>query len=166
MSIAVSVTVHPSVTLRCLLLCVCSAFIAGVTFLAVASEAALPVWLRLSLLMLAGFAVFVGLYHDRQIRKILHIEISGNGAIHVTGPGLKPACVDAKYPYLVELRQEAKLLPESTVWPCLLLLRLALREGQQVTIPVLQDSLNGEEFRALSLACNWITRRAASKDGN
>ena len=166
MSIAVSATVYPSATLRCLLLCVCGAFTASVIYLAVAPEAALPVWLRLSLLMFAGFAVFVGLYHDRQIRKILHIEISGNGAIHVTGTGLKLACVDAKCPQLVELRQEAKLLPESTVWPCLLLLRLALCEGQRVTIPVLRDSLNGEEFRALSLACNWITRRAPPKDGN
>jgi len=42
------------------------------------------------------------------------------------------------------------------MWPNFLLLRLRDGEGRVYNVAVLPDSLPGEAFRALSVACRWI----------
>jgi toxin CptA len=44
------------------------------------------------------------------------------------------------------------LLPGSTLWPQLLLLRLGTEEGAVLLLPVLRDSVSPGVFRALAVA--------------
>lgn len=48
------------------------------------------------------------------------------------------------------------LLPDSTIWPYLLLLRLRADDRRTRNVLILRDCMSAEKFRALSVACHWI----------
>lgn len=49
-----------------------------------------------------------------------------------------------------------KLLPDSTIWPHFLLLRLRDENHRIRNVLILRDCMSIEDFRALSVACRWI----------
>lgn len=49
-----------------------------------------------------------------------------------------------------------RLLPDSTIWPHLLLLRLQAKGQGTRNVLILRDCMNAEHFRILSVACHWI----------
>ncbi len=56
------------------------------------------------------------------------------------------------------------LLPDSTLWPHLLVLRLRSEDGGIRTVPILPDSTSRESFRALAAACRWLAARSEAGD--
>ncbi|MDB5992232.1 MAG: hypothetical protein JWQ10_3635 [Herbaspirillum sp.] len=55
-----------------------------------------------------------------------------------------------------------QMMPDSTLWPFFILLRLRLQNKKVIAVPFFQGDLSPELFRRLSVACRWI---AARKDG-
>ena len=150
MSIALSVVVRPSRLLRCGLLLFGAAHgaLALALYAGVAAPLAWPGAVAGAALLCAGLLV-----HAALRRRTPHqIDVSGVGELRVTvqhhsgAPLAGPA--------------RMRLLPGSTIWPQLLVLRLgAAPRGAVLTLPVLPDSLPPAQFRALAVACMCIARR-------
>jgi len=49
-----------------------------------------------------------------------------------------------------------QLSRDSTLWPCLLLLRFRTDDGKIMTLPILPDCVSPHSFRALLVACRWV----------
>lgn len=103
------------------------------------------------------FIAFSVLHQQIRQRSEFHIHISGSGQIRLAE--LKPteAGRENPPPVLANVETEARLMPASTIWPWLLLLRLQVDAKTVITVPVLPDCLPSDTFRALSVACRWIT---------
>lgn len=116
----------------------------------------------------AVFLVFIasfGLYHTVGRRKPLHIHISGTGQMRiatVVKPGIP--CERQKWPYVKQDGELVSLLDDSTLWRCMLLLRLRTETGKLIVVPVFPDSVSRESFRALSVACRWIAAHVVPAD--
>jgi len=157
MSIAVSTVVQQSRLLSGLLMLMCAGllWIAGLLLFAQVGE--LSIGAR-SLLAVACFAfgsyVF---FRTLKSRKIYKIHVSGSGQIRLAvRPEAEAGALDEGE--LVEL------LPDSTLWPGLLLLRLQNEQRQTHNVVILPDSVSAEGFRALLVACRWIVMRHADAD--
>lgn len=147
MSIAVTVVIAPSRRLRCLLACF------GASQLAAACAVGLPASagftggpLVAAALLFAGACV---LHAALRYATVHRIDISGPGQLRLT---VQQGVRQDKHRVL-----PARLLPGSTLWPRLLLLRLQTAgDGQACAIrrdiAVLPDSLPPEAFRALAVA--------------
>ena len=145
MSIAVAAVVAPSRVLRAL------AALFGACHLAAALAVSLlpgeP--FRLAPLCTAFFLLAAGCLLHFSARPIntLRIDISGLGELRLTvqqdlsgrGAGGETAV-------------SAVLLPGSTLWPQLMLLRLLPADGAPLVLPVLRDSVTPQQFRALAVA--------------
>lgn len=149
MSIAVSAVIIPSRLLRRALLCYGLANLgAGV---ALGAGWARPFWLPWACAgccLLAGVLVLRSLAHGP---KVSRIDISGLGQLRLTvqqGIGSSDAPADL-----------VQLLPGSTVWPGLLLLRLRGEDGVLVALALLPDSVESGQFRRLSVAIRDIASR-------
>jgi toxin CptA len=161
MSIAVSAIVRPSRYLSGLLalMCVLAIAIALVTLLGQLGE--LTQSSRLFVFTVLLFLSFFGFYHGIRHRKTIHIDISGAGQIRIADAGEIRSCTSPNRPHVRPDGEVHRLLDNSTIWPCLLLLRLRGQAGAVVTLPILSDSVPADSFRALSVACRWI---AAHRD--
>jgi toxin CptA len=144
MSIAVSAVVRPSVCLRLLS--------AGLAVCALAAGVALAGGgYRLGLLG-AGASVLGGLLclvFPGQATKPQQIDISGVGQIRLTV-------------YLGMAGGSARtvgLVPGSTLWPGLLLLRLRGEDGAVLALPLWPGNVAGAAFRPLAVACRLIAAR-------
>jgi toxin CptA len=51
--------------------------------------------------------------------------------------------------------QPVSLLPDSLVWPWLVVLRYRQEGRRAVSVPLLQDSMSAEEFRRLKVWAKW-----------
>jgi len=133
MSIAVSVFVRPSRLLRLLQ----GGFCLSLALMA----AALPLWQGAPLAAAALAALWAAVYPG----KPAHIDISGVGRIRLT----------------VYRKQglDVRLLPGSTFWPQLMLLRLRPESGRTRWLLVLPDSVAAPQFRRLALALRAIAAR-------
>lgn len=133
MSIAVSVFVRPSRLLRLLQ----GGFCLSLALMAVAAPLWQGVLLAAAALAALGAAVCPG--------KPAHIDISGVGRIRLT----------------VYRKQglDVRLLPGSTFWPQLMLLRLQPEPGRTRWLLVLPDSVAAPQFRRLALALRAIAAR-------
>jgi toxin CptA len=159
MSIAVSVVVHPSRILLSLL------------FLIAALSAAIGVaifsgWFgnldpihRILTGTLPVFMAFFGFYHGVRHRKTLHIDISGAGQIRMAEAASTGPCRSAYSPHLRANGTVVEMMDNSTIWPNLMVLRLRTSDRRIIVVPILQDSVSREAFRALSVACRWIAAR-------
>jgi toxin CptA len=155
MSIAVSTVVKPS---RILMLLV------GAMFLGAAFLLSMLIWgwipgeaaaLRL-LVPLAAFPIaFAGLRHVIRGRKSLHIDISGNGQITVDEDEASSGAPGQKAEK-GRRRVTVKLMPDSTIWSFMLLLRLQTEDRKVRSQVILPDCMNTEDFRALAVAARWI----------
>jgi toxin CptA len=57
-----------------------------------------------------------------------------------------------------------RLMTDSTIWPGLLLLRLKSEDQRVTIVNILPDSIHGDGFRALSVACRWIAAHKNSTE--
>jgi hypothetical protein len=100
-----------------------------------------------------AFAIF-GLGAIPRLRKVHRIDISGNGQIRLMETG------DVDHTFDSDL---AELLPDSTIWSWLMILRLRTGESMRTTILVLPDCMNSATFHQLKVACRWIAAHGAGR---
>ncbi|WP_426193381.1 protein YgfX [Massilia sp. DWR3-1-1] len=155
MSIAVSVPLVPSRLLRRLMrgfagLCLAMA-------LACALGWAGPAWLpavSAVLCLLAGFAVLrASAVHSRARPTARTLDVVGPGGLVLTvqqGMGRTD-------------RLQVRLLGESTLWPGLLVLRLAGAHGPLPALLLCADSVPPGQFRRLSMALRAVAARPAAE---
>ena len=158
MSIAVSAVVKPSKAMFAL---ACGACLGNVLVGVVLATGQIGNWLLLPRLLLASGCVFLallGFYHIAKRRRTLHIDISGVGQIRLREQlaGRHGQEYDDRDAATSEV---VRLLPGSTLWPYLLLLRLQTDDGQIIAVPILPDCIASGNFRALAAACSWISTR-------
>lgn len=82
--------------------------------------------------------------------KTHQIDVSGTGAIRLTVQQEMEAGGSASNGFVVTL------LPDTLVWPQLMLLHLADVDGARHIVPVLRDSLAPSEYRALRVAIGTL----------
>jgi toxin CptA len=153
MSIAVSAVVRPSRTLRSLVLAY------GFANLAAGFAVGLLLPERFVLGPLSGLcflAVGIVLLSSAvRAAKMRQIDISGLGQVRLTVQQ-DMAWNDVDRPVAGE---PVALLAGSTVWPQLMLLRLAGAGGAVTVVPVLRDSVGAGVFRPLAVALGAIGGR-------
>jgi toxin CptA len=156
MSIAVSALVQPSR----LLFAMTGMMSVGAALIGIAIAAGrvgdLSFAIRLWGSLLAVFLSFFGFYHGTCYRKPIHIDISGTGQLRLTEVAVTAPCADTNWPHVREIGEVVRLMNDSTIWPYLLLLRLQSASGKIRVLPILQDCVSQDSFRALSVACRWI----------
>jgi hypothetical protein len=59
----------------------------------------------------------------------------------------------------MDQREIVQMMPDSTLWPFFILLRLRLQNKKVIAVPFFQGDLPPELFRRLSVACRWIAAR-------
>jgi toxin CptA len=153
MSIAVSAVVKPSRILLAAIggMCVGAVVVAGMVGLGqIGKLSTLP---RLFIAGSCGLAAFFAFYSAVQSRKTFRIDISDIGQIRLEeyiGAEKFSSATGAAKNNVVEL------MPDSTIWPHLLLLRLRSDDNQITVLPILRDCVGVGIFRALSIAFRWI----------
>ena len=157
MSIAVSAVVYPSRVLLALngmmaLIAVCVAIAIGF-----GQIGDLPTSGRALLSSLVFFLASFGFYHGMRCRKNIQLDISGTGQIRLLKAREKSSCAATIRPHIKEIGEVVRLMDNSTIWPYMLLLRLQSESGQMTVVTVLPDSVDRDAFRALSVACRWIS---------
>jgi len=130
MSIAASVVVRPSLCLRLLQAGLCTCVLAAGLLL-----------MRPALMLAAG----AGLVWQRREVNPCRIDISGVGQIRLT---------------VYQQTRAAVLLSGCTVWPGLMLLRLAEEDGRQRWLAVLPDSAPADARRRLAVAVLALAEKA------
>lgn len=101
-------------------------------------------------------AASFGLYYSRRLVKSFYISISSDGSITL---------VELYSPTVHEEKDAngwpeiAQLLPGTTVWPHLIMMRLSMANGHVVFIPVMRALTDQQMFRSLAVACKWILRQ-------
>jgi toxin CptA len=156
MSIAVSVVIIPSRVLRLVRLAFGFANLGAAA--ALGFVAPWPSWLAVAgagCCLLAGVLVLRSAGLDS---KVSRIDISGLGQLRQTvqqGIGLNNATAAL-----------VQLLPSSTIWPGLLLLRLRGEDGAVRSLVLAADSIEAGQFRRLSVAIRDIASRIEVNLGN
>ncbi len=167
MSIAVSAVVKTS---RSLLLLVDGGCI-GVAVIGVVIGAGmvgdLSFFLQSAVATVCISFAFCAVIYLNLCRKTHRIDISGNGQIRLTETTAWVAWAYRQCSVKKPLEGvQVKLLPDSTLWPFLLLLNLKTSTGRVIRLVILMDSIDRESFRALSVACRWIaTHREPTQQG-
>ncbi|HVL76824.1 MAG TPA: protein YgfX [Noviherbaspirillum sp.] len=165
MSIAVSAVVKPSRLLFLVILGM--SFLSGAVAILIglgALGAALSMLARFVLVVVCGFTAGFGFYHGICQRKTIHMEITRGGQIRIREAVVERSCGEANRPH-VEEAEAVRLMPESTIWPQLLLLRLQAESGKITSLAILPDSVRGDTFRALAASCRWIAARYDRSSG-
>ncbi len=121
---------------------------AGVGHALGAASLATVQWAVALACVLAGAAVLCSPAPGRNVRRI---DISGLGQLRLTvQQGLGPQGARAAV---------VRLLPGSTVWPGLLLLRLRGEDGRLWALVLLPDSVEPGQFRRLAVAIRDVASR-------
>ena len=116
----------------------------------------------------AGICIALGLlgfFWIARNRKVHRIDISGTGQIRLTEYSLTVRADAADRTSRTNFAAVVGLMADSTLWPGLLLLRLQAEDGHVSVLPVLPDSVEPNDFRALSVAFRWIALRGSGRDG-
>ncbi len=153
MSIAVSAVVNPSRLLLAAVGGMCLGIVFGAAMIGSAQISEMSIPLRVLTAGVCILAAFFAFYWARRTRKTFRIDISDIGQIRIeeyieTGNASSRAEVVKS--------KVVKLLPDSTVWSHLLLLRLQDEDDQITVLPILRDCVEKDVFRLLSIACRWI----------
>lgn len=119
---------------------------------------------RLLICTLVFFLAFFGFYHGVRHRKTLHIDISDAGRIRVAEVVSITSCVDEDRPHFKTDTIIVGIMDNSTIWPNLLMLSLRMDDERITVLPIVQDSVSREAFRALSVACRWIAARSDRRE--
>ncbi|MGB6056046.1 MAG: protein YgfX [Burkholderiaceae bacterium] len=156
MSLALYAVVKPSRRLWVLTCGMCFAVLAAASLIGVGLVGDLAFFPRTVVGGASGFIVFSVLYQQARRRSEFHIHISGSGQLRLAEVEPERGSHHRRGRIPVPPQRNATLLPASTIWSWLLLLRLQLDDKTVVTVPVLPDCLPADTFRALSVACRWL----------
>ena len=157
MSIAVSVVLRPSRLLLAIVGCLCTGIVFAAGMIGLAGVGELPFYPRLSIAGGCLFAALSGFYCAVRQRKTFHIEISGIGQIRLMEySGIAALSRQSEWLSGQDGGESVRLMPDSTIWPHLLLLRLQNDDNRIIVLPILRDCIAVEEFRTLLVACRWI----------
>jgi toxin CptA len=156
MSIAVSVVVKPSNLLLTLMTALCTGVLLVGLCILLGLVGELAIWLRLILALICATMAVAGYAHVLRNRKSYHLDISGAGQIRLTSMAHEEVGSTTSGMLVI-------LLPDSTLWPWLLLLRLQDEGGDVHALPILRDSLSADSFRALAVACRWVAAHRNSE---
>ena len=157
MSIAVSVVVRPSRLLLAIVGCLCIGIVFAAGMIGLAGVGELPFYPRLSIAGGCLFAALSGFYCTVRQRKTFHIDISGIGQIRLMEySGVAALSRQSEWLSGQDGGESVRLMPDSTIWPHLLLLRLQNDDNRIIVLPILRDCIAAEEFRTLLVACRWI----------
>lgn len=116
---------------------------------------------RFQILLIASILLWTVIFKLQRPGKTFHIDISGIGQMRLTQySGVSASTHTSRRPLDAKGADLVQMLSDSTLWPHLLVLRLKLENGTVVAIPVLPDSVRGQGFHELSVACRWIAARA------
>lgn len=123
--------------------------------------AGLPFRVRMAIASACAIAGLGGFYCHLASRKTHHIDISGIGQIRlVEDSALAARSFDNDSPSGESDGEIVSLMDDSTLWPCLLILRLKAENQGVKVVFVLPDSVEKSAFKALSVACRWISMRS------
>jgi toxin CptA len=164
MSIAVSAVVQPSRILLMMVgamsaLCAATGMLAGLGQFGELAEGP-----RFIICISGFFLAFFGFYHGVRRRKPIHIDITGAGQIRIWALSANEPCTKTNGPHVNADGMTVRLLESSTIWPQLLLLRLQTEGGETIDLPILRDSVSPQCFRALSVACRWISQNGNAQN--
>ncbi|MEC4721993.1 protein YgfX [Noviherbaspirillum sp. CPCC 100848] len=166
MSIAVSAIVKPSRILGAMMLLMASLTSAVGILIGLGMIGELASSFRLATAASILILVFFGFYHGMRSRKPIQLSISGIGQIRISKWSSETPCRESNWTHVGMNVKEVRLLPESTLWPLLLLLRLEDADGGLLTVPVLPDSVSRDAFRSLSVAFRWIAANEVRSKAN
>lgn len=163
MSIAISAQINPS---RFFSACVLGmAFILGLTALLVISELTGEfdlygrVIVTISSLIAAAFFIFL----DFRSKKSFWIDISGSGQIHIREYIGNVSIQTLNKKKAVQDAEAFFMANGSTIWPGLLLLNLSSDSKKKKFLWIFFDSVREDEFKALYIACQWLTMHKNEK---
>jgi toxin CptA len=151
MSIAIAVQSRPSKT-GSLLMAIVSTALIGVGTIALMQLCPDSLdkvcGIAMSGVVLAVFACFV--LYKRCGRMVL--TITGSGQMRLS------RLDQARFAngYQADIVQ---MMPDSTIWPFFILLRLRKQNKKLIVVPFFPGNLSPELFRRLSVACRWIAVR-------
>jgi len=155
MSIAISAIIKPSRILDALIgSLACSVLATG----AVISAGMVGELSLVSRSLIGACSVFIALsvfYQRTRNRSEFHVHISGLGQIRIAKLRDQSDGMMNNSP-LPPVGAQVRLLPASTIWPWLLLLRLQPEGQPMIVIPIMPDCVSDDTFRALSVACRWL----------
>ena len=151
MSIAVSAVVRPSRVLALLSLLMGVVLLTAAMMLERAAGEPLHHGLALVCAIASGHLVLFPLRR----RKDCRIDVTGIGQIRLvdTSPEAEAALTTSS----VGDGEVVQLLRGSTFWSSLMVLCLQTGSGRKSVLIILPDSMERGAFRALSVACRWIT---------
>lgn len=157
MSIAVSVQVHPS---RFFSLCTCAmAMLLLLTGLFVISGYAgtFGFFSRAGILAACMVSALFFVFLHFQSKKTFRIDISGSEQIRLREdtPNVSGRIFPQKR--IASDAEEFYLVNGSTIWPSMLLLRLKSDSNRERSLIIFSDSMKEDEFKALYIACQWLT---------
>ena len=153
MSIAVSALVRPSRLLAQLSVLMGILLILTLTLLERIAEEPWHHALAIVCAIVSGMMV---LFPCRS-RKAVRIDITGIGQIRLVDTSL---VTDAALTQPSGSAGEVvQLLRSSTFWSSLMVLHLQSDSGRTTVLIILQDSMDDEAFRSLSVACRWIAAK-------
>ena len=157
MSIATSAEVRPSRILFVLTLAM-----ACVLWLA-ASQFAMMVRVQaqdFAYVLASVVCVFAGcllVLSCRTQAKTLRIDITATGQIRLTHTSRNVFSRDSSHKVVSSEEGEVvQLLRDSTLWSCMLILRVRTGSGKIIVLPILRDSVTAAAFRSVCVACQWI----------
>jgi toxin CptA len=156
MTIAVSVVVKPSRLQTATYAALCAA-IAGIGFVVVCGAVGeLPLLVRLACLFTL-LALAIGCYVHVVGKQVpCQLDISGTGQIRLTLQTKQVDRTDISNNGTQQRSLLVTLLPDSTIWPRFMVLRLRDDRGRVHALSVWPDSVPQTSFRALAVACRWI----------
>ncbi|WP_318840972.1 protein YgfX [Noviherbaspirillum aerium] len=167
MSIAVSAIVKPSRILAAMMLAMASLTSTVGILIGLGAIGEMVFLLRLAISASILILSFFGFYHGMQRRKPIQLDISGIGQVRVAERSIiVSSCRESKRTHVAPYGEEVRLLPGSTLWPLMLLLQFEDANGRRITVPILRDSVSQDGFRALSVACRWITANEVRSKAN
>lgn len=158
MSIALSLLIRSSRYLKTAVcgLCAMLLAVAGAVVFGLAGSFSVFGKTLIALMSLLSVASAILVFHRQQ--KTWRMNISPEGIIRLHQE------TDAQYP-----DGESgvfRMMPDSTLWPGVMLLHLQSGTGQSMILRILPDSVGPHEFRALSVALRWIAARGGRSESD
>ena len=156
MSIAVSAVIRPSRLLRSMTLAMSvMSTLVGIAMLSGWPDNFTGMTRGLAAIACIAGGIIAGAGGMRKNPHVL-IDISGIGQIRIGETARQHTAAHPEGTDFDVSQRVMRLLPNSTLWSRLMILRLQAEQGSIHTIVILPDTTPPTSFRALSVACHWI----------
>ena len=157
MSIATSAEVKPSRILCVLVLMMACVLWLTASRLIVMAGAQTPDFSYALASVVCAIAGCMLLLSCRTHVKTLRIDITATGQIRLTHTSHNAFLSDRGHNVVrSEEGEVVQLIRDSTLWSCMLILRLRTESGKVIVLPILRDSMTAAAFRSVCVACRWI----------